>query len=444
MFKKLAIWNLGVILILSISLVVLAQQEKGIPNYNAVVESMRTMEGALEKSLDNASISYTYIPDMGAFFICDTVFKTDLGDMDKKVAKLIKALGPLVEVKEDENICVVIKYGGFTKGEQEYIVIAPKTGITNQDKWEVFSSETKVTGQPEEKETSYFSTPENTVKTLMEAIVFENKELAYQCFSDRVPRSLLVEPFVDSAIEGFSTEFERGKKENPKLTKFEILNARSYEKEEIDNNTFYVWGVNLNTGKRIEKVCFRVARENSKWKILAPKSKEKTFLSLIKPVAKETQPFFDLSTPENTARSFIETTILKDNEKAKKCWSDRVPEFVKILAISVIQEGFEESAEKSPELKLIFQDPKAMKSALEIFDYEKEQIDEESFYVWYVARVPDEANATNSKDWAFKVVKEGNEWKILASKGMEDNPFFKSIIEKPKQGEQNEQSKNRD
>jgi len=179
----------------------------------------------------------------------------------------------------------------------------------------------------------------------------------------------------------------------------------------------------------------KVTEENGSWKIISFKAMEfiEEIIKKEKTAEQEIQPFFDLSTPENTARSFMETAILKDNEKAKKCWSDRVPEFLKILMVSVIQEGFEESAEKNPVLKSIFQDPKATKSVLEIFDYEKEQIDEDTFYVWYVIPIPDETNEISSKESAFKIVKENSEWKILALRGMEDNPIFESIIEKPNQ-----------
>lgn len=88
---------------------------------------------------------------------------------------------------------------------------------------------------------------------------------------------------------------------------------------------------------------------------------------------------------------------------------------------------FEETIEESPEVKLIFQDPEAVKSMLKTFSYGKEQIDEESLYVWYVT-----AAGRSSEDSAFKIVKENGDWKILMIKGTRYEPVFSKIIEEAK------------
>lgn len=151
----------------------------------------------------------------------------------------------------------------------------------------------------------------------------------------------------------------------------------------------------------------------------------------IKPGEPEVQPFFDLSTPENTVRSFNEAIMLEDDsKKAAECWSRRTPEFFIMLLINRAQrafrEGFKEEIEKSPEVKSMIQNSETVKFGLNLFSYEKEQIDGESFYVWYVA-----PNGSNSKeDLNFRVVKEDGDWKILMLKGMEDIPLFSNSLEK--------------
>jgi len=145
----------------------------------------------------------------------------------------------------------------------------------------------------------------------------------------------------------------------------------------------------------------------------------------IKPILPEVQPFFDLSTPENTVRSFIEVIVLEDdNKKAVECWSRRTPEFLTILLVNVAQEGFREGFKETTEEES--PDPEIVKFGLNLFSYEKEQIDGESFYVWYVA--PDGSNS--KEDLTFRVVKENSNWKILMLKGMEDIPPLSNLLEK--------------
>ena len=64
-----------------------------------------------------------------------------MGDLNIKACKLVEALGPLIQVKDDESICVIIKYSGFIKGEQEYVIIAPKSTVTDMNTWQIFSTE---------------------------------------------------------------------------------------------------------------------------------------------------------------------------------------------------------------------------------------------------------------------------------------------------------------
>jgi len=137
-------------LVLGISCTAIGQAEKPIPNYEAIIDSMKTMEGALEKSL-NARISSGYVPGFGSVFVCKLYSKEDLNKLSKKTIQLIKALGPLIEIGDDENVCVIIKYGEESKEEQEYIIIAPKIGVNSPEKWKFFNSEAKISIKLKEK-----------------------------------------------------------------------------------------------------------------------------------------------------------------------------------------------------------------------------------------------------------------------------------------------------
>lgn len=44
-------------------------------------------------------------------------------------------------------------------------------------------------------------------------------------------------------------------------------------------------------------------------------------------LSQETRPFFDLSTPGNAVKSFLDLAFLNDGQTARKCWSKRVPDY---------------------------------------------------------------------------------------------------------------------
>lgn len=126
-----------------------------------------------------------------------------------------------------------------------------------------------------------FSSPEQTVRTLMEALAFGNKDVANDCFS----RKFLVSfrnAFTQSAIDSFSEVLGEKQGTEREAAILDMMSARSFEKERIDDNAFYVWAVNLDTGKRIDAVHFRVELEDQEWKVLVPKSLEEQWLELEK------------------------------------------------------------------------------------------------------------------------------------------------------------------
>jgi hypothetical protein len=135
-------------------------------------------------------------------------------------------------------------------------------------------------------------------------------------------------------------------------------------------------------------------------------------------IAEQTvQPFFDLSTPENTVKSFMEAIVLKDNEKAAECWSKELPKFLVELTIAEMQESFEETMQ-GPELKGIWQDTEMLKFTMGLmFSYEKEEIGENTYYVWVFV---DE----DKMDDPFRVIKEDGKWRIRTLKSLEDNTIF--------------------
>ncbi len=125
--------------------------------------------------------------------------------------------------------------------------------------------------------------------------------------------------------------------------------------------------------------------------------------------------FFDLSTPENALRSFLEASLLNDEETARKCWSKKIPDYLVSLTI----EGFEEKTDQDsrPEDELI-------KLAIQTFRYQRTWTGVNSYYVWALA--PGEER---SEDMQFIVAREEGVWKILGFKVWEEEDFFKALIE---------------
>lgn len=143
MFKKVfsAIIVIGLFLQSS---VVLAQEP--IPNYTKIDKSMKALEGALKNSLENCSVSLGYVPNIGALFICEMYFESDISDvLEETVIELIEALGPLMKIKDEEKIIVILRSsGGFLGERQEYVVVTSKNQLSDTEKstekWKIYSS----------------------------------------------------------------------------------------------------------------------------------------------------------------------------------------------------------------------------------------------------------------------------------------------------------------
>ena len=128
-----------------VSYTAFAQAEKPIPNYQTVHRSMVAVKSALEGQLDEANVSFGYVPGFGGIFVCE--FEGNLEKVDEGVRETIRSLGPLIEIEDEENVCVVIKYGGELIKE-EYVVVAPKMNIADVERWEIFSSGAETSIRP--------------------------------------------------------------------------------------------------------------------------------------------------------------------------------------------------------------------------------------------------------------------------------------------------------
>ncbi|MEA1963508.1 MAG: rhodanese-like domain-containing protein [Candidatus Aerophobetes bacterium] len=114
-----------------------SQTEKPIPNYQTIYDSMVTMKNVLAGQLNEANVSFSYIPGFGSIFICEV--QGNLEKIIEQETELIKSFEPLLKIEDKESICVVIKYEGKPKKE-EYVIVAPKMSIADVEGWKIFSS----------------------------------------------------------------------------------------------------------------------------------------------------------------------------------------------------------------------------------------------------------------------------------------------------------------
>mgnify|MGYP001079358811 CR=1 FL=1 len=130
---------LGLILGFWISYAAFGQTEKPIPNYQTIYNPMATIKDALVRQLNEANISFGYVPEFGSVFICE--IQGNLEKMNEQTLELIKSFGSLLEIEDKENVCVIIKYSDEL-GTEEYVIVAPKMNIADVERWEIFASNT--------------------------------------------------------------------------------------------------------------------------------------------------------------------------------------------------------------------------------------------------------------------------------------------------------------
>ncbi|MBA7491472.1 hypothetical protein ES702_02018 [subsurface metagenome] len=133
-------------------------------------------------------------------------------------------------------------------------------------------------------------------------------------------------------------------------------------------------------------------------------------------VVEKIKLFFDLSSPENTVRSFFEAVLFGDEEKAKACWSKRVPVFLVSGMVLMMKEFRREMVEEDP----LLASPEMLKLLLEeTIYYEREWTGVNSYYVWAMS-----LGEERSKETQYKVIRENDSWKILTIKIWEEEGIF--------------------
>jgi len=133
----------------------------------------------------------------------------------------------------------------------------------------------------------------------------------------------------------------------------------------------------------------------------------------------KTTPFFNLSTPENAVKSFLESAVLNDEETARRCWSKRVPDYFVSMMVSAMQKEIERRLQE--ELKLP-KGPQLVKWVAKTFRYEKIWTGVNSYYVRAIP--PGEER---SEGLQFRVVRENSNWKVLVFKVWEEEGWFKAL-----------------
>jgi hypothetical protein len=136
----------------------------------------------------------------------------------------------------------------------------------------------------------------------------------------------------------------------------------------------------------------------------------------------KTTPFFNLSTPENAVKSFMESAVLDDEETARKCWSKRVPDYFVPMMVSVVQKEIEQKLQEELELR---EGPELVKWVRKTFRYEKIWTGVNSYYVWAIP--PGEERSDSLQ---FRVVRENSNWKVLVFKVWEEEGWFKALTKK--------------
>jgi hypothetical protein len=125
--------------------------------------------------------------------------------------------------------------------------------------------------------------------------------------------------------------------------------------------------------------------------------------------------FFDLSSPQNALKSFLQASFLNDEETARKCWSKRIPDYL----ISLMIEEFAKITGADSGLE-----DKEIELMIQTFRYQRKWTGANSYYVWALA--PGEER---SEDMQFIVVREEDVWKVLGFKVWEEEDLFKALVQ---------------
>ncbi len=265
-------------------------------------------------------------------------------------------------------------------------------------------------GRIEEK-ISLLSTLENTVKTYYEVVFIKQDEsLARNCYSKETS-SLLVETIrspteIKKALESKGVIFEDYTKKILTAT-YSIDKDRSEESADPENERLVE--VEFND----ESLSWKVVKEDGEWKIAMPVAVTKEQGEIWLKSTPEIQPFSNLSTPEDTLRSFMEATCLGDKETAKGYWSSRMPETSVESLVDVMMKELEDTH------------PEFIKFLVRATRYGSEKINEDNYYAFTIPP----GSKKRSKTIVLRVTRENDYWKILVPKKLEDDPSLSILME---------------
>jgi len=172
---------------------------------------------------------------------------------------------------------------------------------------------------------------------------------------------------------------------------------------------FIFLGYTANKLSNIQKIMdiylTRISRSSTSLKEIDSKTNINASEVQKESLEESVQPFFDLSTPENVVRSFVEAIVLKDKNRAAQCWH-QLPKYISDLTTELMKE----LREKCPEMDSLLQsdevDFKEVKKQLNRLSYGKERLESGDFRVWWIAPNGDISSC-------FKVRKKNAEWKVI-------------------------------
>jgi len=267
------------------------------------------------------------------------------------------------------------------------------------------------TKQEPKEEISYLSTPENVVKTYYEAIFLkQDKSLAKACYSKTT--SLLLEEAISPPVEIKNRLEDKGigfGNYTQKISTATYSIDEEWLEKSADPENERLVEVKFND----ESLSWKLVKEGNNWKIAMPVAVTKEQGEIWLKRTPGIQLFFNLSTPEDTLRSFMEASCLGDKETAKGYWSSRMPETLVESYVGAMMKTLEDTH------------PEFIKFLVRGTRYGSEKINEDNYYAF---TIPPGSKKRN-KTIVFRVIRENDHWKILIPKGMEDDPSFSILME---------------
>lgn len=254
---------------------------------------------------------------------------------------------------------------------------------------------------PVEKEASL-----KVMEDYYKAVFIKQDELLVRTYYSEKTSSLLIETIrTPTEIKNQLTSKEIGFEDYTKkiLTATYIVDQEWLE-ESVDPENESLVEVEFN--EEIHR--WKIVKEGGKWKIAMPVDVTKEQGEIWLKSTPETEPFFDLSTPENTLRSFMEASVSGDKETAKGCWFSRMPETLVESFVGAMMKAFEDTH------------PEFLKFLVRGTHYGSEKVNEDNYYAFTIPP----GSKKRSETIVHRVTRENDYWKILIPKGMENHPFF--------------------